>query len=244
MIAGHTTSNRTCGPRFASPEEVERAEFGFYAECLRGGHVVADVGAHVGALTMLFSTLVGPAGRVHAFEPGSWAFERLCTVTSAANLCNVNLHNAAMSDVNGQVDFVIYDENHQSWNGLRVRPLESYGIDVRPVGRQTVAAVTLDAFATSHEIPRFDLVKIDVEGAELQVLRGARGLLESQRIGRVVFEFGQTTFDFGNRPDEIAELLADAGYTLRNIVPLDPVFPGGSAAATARFSMHVAEPRV
>jgi FkbM family methyltransferase len=228
--------------RHATPDEVERAEYGFYLERVRPGDVVADAGAHVGALTTLFSTFVGPQGCVHAFEPGRWAFRRLRAVTRAGGMSNTRLHHMAVTDHVGDDDLVLYDEAHQSWNGLRPRPLANYGIDVRPVGRQSVPVITLDAFAAQHGIARFDLVKLDVEGAELQALRGARQLLVDQRIGCVVFEVGQTTFDFGNRPEEITTFCQEVGYRLRSVIPGASLFPGGSSAKTARFAMHIAEP--
>src|SRR2546430_14134629 len=80
------------------------------------------------------------------------------------------------------------------------------------------------------------------EGAEYQVLLGARCMLQEKRVRCGVFEFGATTFDMGNDPDAIEDYLTGLGYRLRNIVRRDPVFPGRTGAEAARFSMHVASP--
>lgn len=229
--------------RFASPDEVERAEYRYYLDRLRPGHVVADIGANVGTLAAFFASLVGPGGRVYAFEPGRWAYRALRVVAKTTPGGVIRPYRAAVGDEEGEAELVVYDRDHQSWNGLRARPLAQYGISVTPAGREQVRLVTLDAFAAAEGIDRFDLVKIDVEGAELQVLLGARGLFEARRIGAVVFEFGQTTFDFGNTPDEIAQFFDEVGYELTNVVPSDGLFPGGKSARRARFAMHAAEPR-
>ncbi|RCV66062.1 hypothetical protein C5S53_00475 [Methanophagales archaeon] len=74
------------------------------------------------------------------------------------------------------------------------------------------------------------------------MLLGARHMLESQSIRCCVFEFGATTFDMGNDPNEIEAYLKQFGYRIRNVVKGNPIFPGRSSAAEARFSVHVAIP--
>nr|MBA2737794.1 hypothetical protein [Pyrinomonadaceae bacterium] len=58
----------------------------------------------------------------------------------------------------------------------------------------------------------------------------------------LTFEFGQTTFDMGNNPEEIEVFLKEMNYKIRNIVKGDPIFPGRESVETARYSMHVATP--
>jgi hypothetical protein len=105
-----------------------------------------------------------------------------------------------------------------------------------------VPAATADLYCERNGIEEIDLLKVDVEGAEFQVLVGARRLLKERRVRCVTFEFGQTTFDMGNSPERIEAYLRDAGYELRNLVAGDPVFPGGESVRTACYSMHVATP--
>jgi len=162
------TAARAARIRCASPEEVERAEYGYYLQRVQPGHIVADIGASVGTLAVFFANLVGPTGIVHAFEPGRWAYRALRLVARTAGSGNIVAHRLAVSDQSGATELVVYDRQHQSWNGLRPRPLSTYGIPVRPEGRESVTSVTLDAFTAARGIDRFDLVKIDVEGAELQ----------------------------------------------------------------------------
>ncbi|HVF43988.1 MAG TPA: FkbM family methyltransferase, partial [Pyrinomonadaceae bacterium] len=201
-----------------------------------------DVGANVGELTMLFSRFVGASGVVHAFEPGGKAFERLETVCRAASLRNVRLNRLALAEEDGPVSLHVYDDDHMSWNTRAARPLEDYGIDVNPLAVEEVNATTVDLYCERGGVGEIDLLKVDVEGAEFQVLAGARRLLYERRVRCLTFEFGQATYDMGNSPDLIEAYLRDAGYGLRNVVAGDPVFPGRGGAQTALYSMHVAEP--
>jgi FkbM family methyltransferase len=221
--------------------EVERAERIFYLEYLREGMTVFDVGANVGELTLLFSRFVGD-GSVHAFEASEATFKRLELICNAAERRNVVLNHLALSDKNGSIELHVYDDALSSFNSQAVRPLKNYGLDFESVGIEKTPATTVDDYCESRKIERIDLLKIDVEGAELQVLRGARRMLKSKRILCLTFEFGQTTFDMGNSPKEIETYLKQMNYIIRNIVKGDPVFPGGEKVESARYSMHVAAP--
>ncbi|MDQ3755070.1 MAG: FkbM family methyltransferase [Acidobacteriota bacterium] len=225
----------------ASPPEVERAEEIFYIKNLRDGMTVFDVGANVGEMTLLFSRYVG-TGSVHAFEPSQECFTRLAAVCDATKRRNVVLNRRALAKRPGTLRLHVYDEDHLGWNSLAERPLGNYGIHIPAPTIENVCATTVDVYCEENRIRRVDLLKIDVEGAEYQVLLGARRMLRQKAIRRVVFEFGQATFDMGNEPRQIELYLQEMGYRLRNIVPRDPVFPGRAGAATARFSMHVATP--
>jgi hypothetical protein len=75
------------------------------------------------------------------------------------------------------------------------------------------------------------------------VLLGAERALRAKRVRCLTFEFGQTTFDMGNSPDQIEAFLKGVGYDVRNLVAGDPVFPGREGAKTACYSMHVATPK-
>jgi FkbM family methyltransferase len=229
------------GPSSASYIEVERAEQIFYLEYLREGMTVFDVGANVGELTLLFSRFVGE-GHVHAFEASSNAFERLTTICRAASRRNVHLNHVALAEAEGVVSLHVYDDDYLSWSSRALRPLENYGIDVKPVAVEETAATTVDLYCERNDIRRIDLLKVDVEGAEYQVLLGAQRMLREKLIACLTFEFGQTTFDMGNDPREMEDYLNGFGYKIRNIVKGEPIFPGRESVETARFSMHVATP--
>ena len=137
----------------------------------------------------------------------------------------------------------IYEDAYSSFNSQAARPLKDYGLDFEPVGFEEIAATTIDDYCEKNNVEKIDLLKIDVEGAELQVMRGARRMLKSKKIECLTFEFGQTTFDMGNTPEEIEEFLTEMDYEISNIVENDPLFPGREKVQTARFAMHVAVPK-
>ena len=225
---------------FAKVERIERI---FYLEYLREGMTVFDVGANVGELTLLFSRFVGDEGRVHGFEAGGQVFKRLETVCAAAGRRNVVLNHLALAEKNGTVRLNVYDEPYSSFNSQARRPLKNYGLDLEPAGIEETPALTLDSYCRDRKIEFIDLLKIDVEGAEFQVMQGARRMLRSQSIACLTFEFGQTTFDMGNDSLEIEAFLKDLRYQIRNVVKGEPVFPGRESVEAAKYSMHVAIPR-
>ena len=231
------------GAHASSFVEVERAERIFYLEYLREGMTVFDVGANVGELTLLFSRFVGEGGGVHAFEPSGAGFERLSAVCRAASLRNVRPNRLALAEKEGTVRLHVYDDEYLSWTSQAARPLAKYGIDVRPRATEDVPSTTVDLYCERNGVAGVDLLKIDVEGAEFQVLLGAERALRAKRVRCLTFEFGQTTFDMGNSPDRIEAFLKGVGYDVRNLVAGDAVFPGREGAQTARYSMHVATPR-
>lgn len=221
--------------------EIERAERIFYLEYLRDGMTVFDVGANVGELTLLFSRFV-VNGNVHAFEASGATYKRLETVCGTAGTRNVRLNHLALSDEKGIIRLHVYDDAYSAFNSQAARPLANYGLDLEPVNIEETPATTVDDYCADENIETIDLLKIDVEGAELQVLRGARRMLETKRVRCLTFEFGQTTFDMGNRPEEIEVFLNEMNYKIRNLIKGDPIFPGRASVETARFAMHVATP--
>lgn len=231
-------------PTFSAPAtfaEVERAERIFYLEYLREGMTVFDVGANVGELTLLFSRFV-EGGNVHAFEASGAAYKKLEIVCAAAARRNVRLNHLALSDVKGSIRLHVYDDALSGFNSQAARPLKNYGLDFEPIGVEETPATTVDDYCADKKIEQIDLLKIDVEGAEYQVMRGARRMLESKRIRCLTFEFGQTTFDMGNNPAEIETYLKEMNYKIRNIVKGNRIFPGRESVEAARYSMHAATP--
>jgi FkbM family methyltransferase len=225
-----------------SQYEIEKAEQIFYIQYLQPGMVAFDVGANIGELSLLFSRFVGPQGQVHSFECSPNTFKRLNEIIAVSNRSNVSTNCVCLSDAIGTAELHIFDDAHAAWNTLADRPLQEYGIDVKPIYSENVPTTTIDAYCESHNIQQIDLLKIDVEGAEYQVLEGASRMMREHRVRCVIFEFGQTTFDMGNNPGKLIQLIAARGYSLRNLIKGAPIFPGGASAATAQFSMHICTP--
>nr|MBA2622042.1 FkbM family methyltransferase [Chthoniobacterales bacterium] len=138
-----------------------------FASSISLGSVVYDIGANVGFYTLLASELVGDSGRVIAFEPLPRNLSLLRDHIHLNNLRNVQVIEAAVADRIG--DAMFDDQRNPSMGQLS----ESGRIEVR--------TVALDDLVESETIPPPDFIKIDVEGAEGGVLKGAERVLLRQQ---------------------------------------------------------------
>lgn len=125
--------------------------------------IVFDIGAHVGFYTLLASVLVGPDGRVFAFEPMPRNLFYLKEHLRLNHVTNVTLIEAAVLDYCGET---LFDLGPNGFMG-----------HVASEGQLQVKVVRLDELVSRGEIPPPDYVKIDVEGAEMLVLLGAQSML-------------------------------------------------------------------
>jgi FkbM family methyltransferase len=147
--------------------EFSALEMKLFAQVCTPGSVVIEVGANIGAHTVGLARLVGPQGRVLAFEPQRLPFQMLCANVALNSLDNVDCFWAALSSQDGFI------------NVPDLNPRKEYNFGgVTLLGSQNgprVACLTLDEYVT---LPKVDLVKIDVEGMETDVLGGGEGLLK------------------------------------------------------------------
>ena len=185
---------------------------------LRPTDVLWDVGANIGAIALVAARL---CRRVIAFEPDPRSIERLTRNVRINRAANVAVVPAALGDRTGTATL------HQS------QPLNtgmSSMIDgrLRTANAIEIRAVSADAFLSAQPQSAPDVMKIDVEGAEHLVLRGASALLRTRRVRAIVFE---------DRHDErlaptnaaLIECLSDSGYTVR---------PLGASDQTANDGMY------
>jgi FkbM family methyltransferase len=146
--------------------EYSEGEVVLFRRIVRPGDIVLDVGANLGAHTIFFSTAVGPRGAVLAFEPQRLVFQALCANMALNNVTNTVCYWTALTDAPGVMSVPVIDPR---------RPFNFGGVGLGEHTRgDQIAVMRADSFA----LPRCRLVKIDVEGMELQVLRGATGLIE------------------------------------------------------------------
>src|SRR5262245_34954127 len=134
---------------------------------VKEGRVVYDVGANSGFYTLLAARCVGARGRVHAFEPAPENLSFLRRHVALNRLSNTTINALAISDASGTLHF-------------RRGPNRSTG-RLDDAGDLEVKAMSIDDFVLieGHSPP--DVIKIDVEGGEARVLRGARGVLQAFR---------------------------------------------------------------
>ena len=179
---------------------------------LAPGMVVVDAGAHVGQYAIIASPLVGPGGSVHAFEPDPETFRQLTANVRLNRGDNVVCTQAALARERGTAPLFLADVSNVGGNSLR-RTVCSRG------RQQDVGVETLDAYAASRSLARLDVLKADVEGAELLVLEGGARLLARCRP-LMLLEFSINTMAFGYTEADLRHLLADWGYRLFAIGPM------------------------
>lgn len=154
--------------------------------CLRGieAPVVFDVGANEG--DWLSAVLASrPRAVVHAFEPQAALAAKIASRQPAARI-----NNLAVGDRAGELTLYDYADHPGSQHASLLQGVIEtvHGGATRSV---KVAVVTLDEYCAERGIEHIDLLKIDVEGFELKVLRGADTLLEGRRINAIQFEFNE-----------------------------------------------------
>jgi len=222
---------------------VEKQEQIFYINSISKGDIVFDVGANVGELTLLFSRFADINGQVHSFEPTPSTFGKLSAIVKNANKTNVILNNLAVSNKPGFVNFNMYEEQQAAWNTMAVRPLENYGITVPKPTVVQIPATSIDSYCEEHSIPIIDLLKMDVEGAELDVLYGAEKMFAEKKIKICAFEFGQTVFDMGNTVKQYIDFFKKHDYDVSNVVREQNVYPIDEKTGWACFSVLIARPK-
>ena len=147
---------------------------------LKPGMVFFDIGANLGYYTLLASKAVGGGGEVHAFEPAPAQFRHLTLNARINRAINVKLNNLALAESSGVREMFLSDGwNHGTHSFAKVGGVsKSY----------TVQCTTVDEYIARTGVARIDVMKIDAEGSELLILKGARKTLLDLRPRVIVFE--------------------------------------------------------
>nr|WP_295106840.1 FkbM family methyltransferase [uncultured Caulobacter sp.] len=166
------------------------------------GMVVADVGANIGLLTLVMAWAAGPGGKVIAFEPEAVPRSNLEKMKHLNGLSWVEVRDQAVGEKAGQLTFHVSDIiGHSSLYAL---PENEGSREIQ------VEVVPLDDVAPAK---RMDVVKIDVEGAELDVLAGMTGVIAKNPDLAIVAEFGPEHLKrVGQTPAQWFKAFADAGF--------------------------------
>jgi FkbM family methyltransferase len=156
-----------------------------------GSCTVFDAGANVGDYAeAVLGRCRDLACRVHCFEPGAAAYRHLCSRHGGKE--SVVLNKIALGREAGEAT-LWYDREGSGSASLTKRDLAHFGIDFGM--SETVAMTTIDHYCSLHAVPRIDLLKLDVEGHELDVLAGAETMFQRRAIDMVMFEFGGCNID-------------------------------------------------
>lgn len=178
------------------------------ARLARPGQTVVDAGANVGYMSVLAAMAVGPAGRIFSFEPHPALADILranvARAAGAGGCAHVTVHQVALGDRPGTAALVVPDQFASNDGTARIVPAAAAAPHAVEVALHTLDAFMNDALADSV----IDVMKLDVEGAEAQVLAGGFEALTAHRVRHVIFEDHDV-----QRSDAVA-ILREAGYQL------------------------------
>lgn len=179
-----------------------------YSRWIEQGNVVLDVGAHRGRHLRRFIELLGTTGRVLAFEPLPFAFREISLLAAP----NVELHNVALSDHQGTADFV-FNEGAPEESGLEERIYNDPSL--KKLTRLPCVLDTLDNY--TDRLDRVDFVKIDIEGGEIDCLRGAAQTLRRFRP-LISVEYGYPSYSvYKHTKHTLFDLSAKHDYVLYDL---------------------------
>jgi len=186
-------------------------------ELLSPGMTVLDIGANIGEITLLAGKQVGPQGRVFSFEPVDEMANQLARHVQMNHFSQVSIERCALGD--REIDGIpIYSSCSQPVNDRNEGLGSLYGREKDETPLQLIRMRTLDAWlAERQDIEHIDLIKIDIEGAELACLHGARGCLEHFRPILIVEIQDFTATRAGYRAADILEFLSSVDYDFHRI---------------------------
>lgn len=183
----------------------------FFLGRVKPGDFVLDVGGNVGQYAVLFSSLVAPSGKVITFEPDARhrdTLRRNLQLNSVAR--RVVVEDIALSDAGGTHTFFSRNDAMSSL----VRSGLGTNADAADVEEQVVETARLDDYLKARGLPSPDWVKIDTEGAEINILRGATEVLKS--AATIVCELHPYAWEeFGTSYDELLSLARGCGRGIR-----------------------------
>ncbi|MEJ7860579.1 MAG: FkbM family methyltransferase [Pyrinomonadaceae bacterium] len=166
------------------------------------GDVCLDVGANMGWYSTLFRDICGAEGAVHSFEPVPQTFAELeKNVALNGSPPNVFLNNFGLGDEEKETEIYLFDDlpsGHASLAPGKTHSAQAILINIK----------TLDSYLEMRKIKQVDFVKVDVEGAEMMFLRGAKKLFEQPKAPVIFMEMAiGTTKEFGYKPNDLIEFI-------------------------------------
>jgi FkbM family methyltransferase len=180
----------------------DAAQVNLILEVMKPGGVMFDLGANFGYYSVVVADALKQNCIIHAFEPNPAALTRLRKNLALNHLHCVSSYGVGVWDCAGSTSVIDVDGN-------------SGAAHLVPGGK--IPVVTLDGFCKEHAVNRLDVIKIDVEGSELRVLRGALRTLETLRPAILLELNSRALHASGASVEEILDLLDGLRYRIETV---------------------------
>lgn len=179
-------------------DELKRSLSGYIARRgIRSGDTVIDAGAYTGEFTVYAAKAAGPGGKVIAFEPDPSVFSRLLSNIKLNGLSNVLAINKGLWSAKTVLKF---NESAQGGNFFKDGATDTIELNVSP----------LDDELAAHGIKKVDFIKMDVEGAEVEALKGARQTLLDNDVSLAIASYHKLNGEKSS--GQVERLLKEFGY--------------------------------
>lgn len=199
----------------------EQAIFHVLKEKIRPPYCIFDVGANTGQfLQLILENVTADDFKIHCFEPGHETFKML--VESSKENKRVKLNNIGLSKEKGEV-LLYFDNFGSGLASLTKRKLDHFNIDFSK--SEKVIIDTIDNYCSENSIDHIHLLKIDIEGHELDALAGARRMFATKSIDIVTFEFGGCNIDTRTFFQDFWYFFSEVDFALFRITPSGYLHP-------------------
>lgn len=182
----------------------------FLKNYLKYGNVFMDIGANIGCYSLIASKIVGLEGEVHAFEPVSKVFDKMLFNIQLNQLSNITTNRKAVYESSGLLEFFLSSNENAGMSGIFHHDTESGEIE-------KVESITIDEYVEKKNITRIDLIKIDIEGAELFALKGMKNTI-NQFKPVIIMEVSEDVLqNIPVKKNEALDLMEDLNYVRKGI---------------------------
>ncbi|MDF1672247.1 MAG: FkbM family methyltransferase [Vicingaceae bacterium] len=176
---------------------------------IKNSNTVIDIGANIGETSLNFAKLVGDKGKIYSFEPDPINYKSLEYNLSLNNFKNISLNNLGLGNQAGTFKIHTYDNNNKGMNRIvsNNSEVENY---------REISVTTLNDYVKKQSINKIDVIKIDVEGFELNVLKGAKDVLKQFSPDLFIELDESNLIEQGSSAIELIALLSEFNYNIVN----------------------------
>jgi FkbM family methyltransferase len=171
------------------------------------GDVVIDIGANIGYTTLNFASIVGEKGQVISFEPDEFNYNEFLKNIKKNNFVNVIPNNLGLGAVPENVKLAVHSPDNLGMNRIDRNASDNFSV---------INIITLDSYIEKNNISKVDLIKIDVEGFELNVLKGGINSLKKFKPILYIELDNNNLKQQGNSALELVMFLASLNYSIVN----------------------------